>query len=257
MIGQIYAQLNYNNFSMLIGIAGLILAVFTYFKTREFRQAVYRQKSENIIGGVNPELESRIEIRCDNLVISRVTKTTVWLWNNGNQTIRRADISEADPLRITFPENTQIIEAKIAGMSLAANAVGVKAIKGNQVFPSFDFLDSTQGFACEILHNGQPDKCTIRGTIIGAGSPVLWNPNSAKNLMSHVAAVAPLNLTIWITTIACVVSLVEWLGPDREWAKAIAFLSSLCLSAVATELLGDRLSKYFSKRDLPANLPPK
>lgn len=257
MTEQLSEMMNSTNIGLVLGVAGILFAVWTYLKTREVRQALYRIKSENIIGGPNPEFESRIEIRCDSVVIPRVTKTTVWFWNGGNRTIRRDDISKSDPIRIKLPDGAQVIEAKISGMTTPANSAGLEAISSNRIIPSFEFLDGRQGFACEILHTALPTDVSMAGTLIGAGEPRLWNRKTLSSALMNLGTLLPINLAVFALFLSVAVNYGSAIAGDNILSKMGAFFIGLSAAVLVTESIQKKVFRYFDKREQPENLSLK
>lgn len=254
MLEVISKQLNASNLGMALSILGILLTIFFAIKGKSKVQVAYRTESENVIGELKPEFQSRIEMRYDDIKIPRLTRTTIFVWNCGNRTIKFADAAKEDPPRFVLKNGAQMIESKIIGMSARACAAKLKKANDTCMITEFDILEPTQGFAVMVLHTGLPDMVTVKGTVAGAGPLIKWDPNSPRNTLTHVATVAPLNLAIYVFAVTGAVSLAEWLTPNTDWAKVVAFFGSLALSAAGTELIAGRFANHFKKRDRPSSL---
>ncbi len=104
----------------------------------------------------------------DNFTVSRVI-----LWNAGRDTIRKADMVDEEPLRVTVMPGIVILAANILQENNPPNGITctVKRDKA-AVDIGFKFLDHNNGAVLEVLHTGsQADDITVTGQLIGAGKP--------------------------------------------------------------------------------------
>jgi hypothetical protein len=229
-----------------------VLAVY-WSRYGLIRRAHYILKNVSIVGGPNPEFQSRVEIRCDGKIIPRVTKTTLSFWNSGNRTIRQQDLPKGDPLRISFPKGTEVIELEVLNMTTPANMAHVVDIKDDGAVPGFEFLDPKQGFAFEVLHTALADEVKVEGTIIGVGKPTMWDKNSAKDVIFYLALILSINMIFTV----CIAGAAIWLMKMFNisgWIQSVIMLISIVLSVVAAMMFLQRVADYTEKRGIPNNL---
>ncbi len=94
-----------------------------------------------------------------------LTKSTVYLWNSGNTTIKRDDITNEDSLQFVSKAST----ALIINENHSRDACNIKLIPSENrevLLINFDFLDKKDGFSFNVIHDSQ-EIPEINGTIIG------------------------------------------------------------------------------------------
>ena len=148
-------------------LAAVILAVIGIVMTWRTRRpkAISFASHELEIVGADAVLPNGFEIRHDGKPVPRITRSMVWIWNSGKQTVRRRDIVADDPLRLDYTGD--ILDVRLKHVSRDVLRIKAKSSKKTVgiVSWSFDFLDSGDGCILEVFHCGaaQPPKC--RGTI--------------------------------------------------------------------------------------------
>ncbi len=169
--------------SFLLALFGIILAFVFYIKSRKSKKPFYSLKSVNIIRDFSSVL-SDLEIKYQNESVKNLTITKIVFWNGGNETIRNNDIAFANPITISSKGEFKILNADIIHQSNKDNLLKLTEIKNDQsLHLSFDFLDQGQGGVIQVVHTGKSFKdIVVRGTIKGAGNPVLKKISAISNI---------------------------------------------------------------------------
>ncbi|XUY28539.1 hypothetical protein RMR21_015595 [Agrobacterium sp. rho-8.1] len=223
-----YFTLDY--IGLTLGVLSGLFSIYTYVRTRERRNMSYKITDETIVGGHSPVmLDNRVEIRFDDMVIDRVTRTTLWIWNSGNRTINSSDIALNDRISIALPEGTQILQ--LTTMSkVSANAVRVDLLTSSGVFPTFDFLDPNQGFKCEILHTAAENTVSLNGTLKGIGKMKSDRSGFFDTLLSAIP-----NTFMSLVTMIVIIGVSEFITspiPDsNEAIRSLVFIGLIIIMA--------------------------
>lgn len=150
---------------LLVGLVGLLL----YLKSRAKSLLAYQQWAVHLVGGSKPALPGEVEITYQGIKVPRLTRTTIVLWNAGTVTIRGSEAVAADPLRLVFALNTQVLRVRIVDVTrpMIGFQGSVNPAAASEVLLAFDYLDPRDGASIEILHTGDQRYPHVMGTIIG------------------------------------------------------------------------------------------
>ncbi len=157
---------DYNNVGLILGVFGVVFSIYTYKVSKERRVLLFKKREIDVIGGSESALSDRIEIRFDGKQIPRVTKTTFWIWNEGNKTIDGTTVAKSDPLRIEIPDGSRVLETTILS-SDTANDVSMVETTNRSVTISFEFLEPKQGFRVALIHTAKTEETQLLGTLKG------------------------------------------------------------------------------------------
>jgi hypothetical protein len=139
--------------SFIIGLFGLFIGIYYYFKSKKERKPVYQLKGFNLISDSITSLE-KIEIFYNKEMINNLNFTKFSFWNSGQETIRKEDFVKADPFRVQIDNKFKIYGANIEKAD-DKNDVKVSIIKGKYIDLEFDYLDINQGFILNIYSNAK------------------------------------------------------------------------------------------------------
>lgn len=161
------ALLSESWFGTAIGFLGLVLAAYFFLKSRKKARLAIQRDHVTVVGGPNASFPTELEIRFAGAIVSRVTSSTIVLWNHGDRTIRGSELVEADPLRIELPTNGQVLRHSIVRQTRSVNGWRILPIGSNTLSLSFDFLDPNDGVTIEVLHSRSGSELIVAGTIMG------------------------------------------------------------------------------------------
>lgn len=128
-----------------VAAALTISYVFYRLSTRE-RRPVYMKSGSRVVttGG-------EIEVLFNGDSVPRVTRTIVFFWNAGRESIRSEDVREPATFRV---EDGQLLRATL----LKATRVEIRpslSVEGDTALFSFSHLDRGDGCCLEIMHTGE------------------------------------------------------------------------------------------------------
>ncbi|MBB3411415.1 hypothetical protein FHT87_005368 [Rhizobium sp. BK316] len=172
------------NYAFWAGIAlTATLAYWTYTTLPRSRLA-YHIRNSTVIDGASPEYSSSIKITYEGTEIPRATLSQVFVWNDGNQTIRRRDITPKSPLTLYVPGGQHILQIGVE--AVAEEAIDVHLGHGDEAAldVAFEYMEPRQGFVCSILHTGTQEDLKFDGIIVSAGSPIS-SPLPAEHLSNR------------------------------------------------------------------------
>ncbi len=155
--------------STMVGLTGIGFAFFFYIKMKKKRELSYQLYTTSLIGKKSREIPEAVTLTFSDREIPQITKTTLYLWNSGNETIDRRDIVEYDPIRIMYPKDVEIIQPKIMKKTRDINKVSIEfgGDELNKAFIFFEYLDKNDGAAFEIQHTGENQIPEVLGSVKG------------------------------------------------------------------------------------------
>ena len=153
----------WNVLSSALGIIGILLAFYFYCASRRIRDLVYICNSVMVI---DKQLPAEVAVSFKGEQVTSLFVSTITLWNQGREPIRREDMSPKDPLIVGF--QGRILSLQSIESSRSAVASHVVALDENRVLVEFDFLDEEDGISFTVLTdcNGT-EEISFKGTIVG------------------------------------------------------------------------------------------
>jgi len=101
--------------------------------------------------------------------LTNLNKTTIIIWNNGNDILDKTSLLDSDPIKILLKDGCNIFNYEIIRQTNKYNNLQVGRVEGklNELLLSFEYLDPQDGVTIEILHDSTDKYPTISGTIKG------------------------------------------------------------------------------------------
>ncbi len=149
----------------VLGIAGIVLTITFYWRSKNRLRVSFLQTSEMLIGGEGT-LPKSVEVRCKGNVVPQLWRSSFVIWNSGNVTIDGDAVVKSDPLRVHLRgDNADVLS--VDAVRVTRSVIGFQAaIESKEIIAvSFAFLDNCDGALITFLHtSGRP---TLLGTIKG------------------------------------------------------------------------------------------
>lgn len=179
--------------SLFIGILGVVLAFYFYFKSKKTRKPYFSRRSFNVISE-RVEKYSDLKVTFRNEVIKNLTVTKIAIWNGGNETINYSDLAATDKIYIKADEDFSIFNAEI--LFQTNDTCQFKLNQNNkQVDIDFDYIDKNQGCILQIIHSGRKSSdLIVQGTVKGCGSIKENRANTFDLAITNIVFVAALPL---------------------------------------------------------------
>ncbi len=158
-----------------LGLAGIIVAVVAIPLTYIWGRRSRRRPEINVVTDfdvlLNTAKASRtpLKISFQESDILGVSRTVVAVWNGRGDTVHSRDVVDGDPLRFEVEPGDAILQAEVIALSRSQCGFEINLDAGNKSIATvdFDFLDESDGFVAEILHQGS-EAAMLRGTVRGA-----------------------------------------------------------------------------------------
>jgi hypothetical protein len=100
------------------GIIGIIVAIYSFVKTRQITELSYTIQSTELLGSAKSVLPGEVEIIFSGGKIANLNKANYIFWNTGNKPIvRRHDLPEDIPITIQFGDASTLLKASILKIS--------------------------------------------------------------------------------------------------------------------------------------------
>lgn len=153
---------------IIIGITGIILAIYFYTRSRRIKKLTYQVRSFNLVNESISKLPE-LDVRYKDCEIKNLTITKIAFWNSGNETITDRDLVNLDPLRISPSLGTEIFNIEIAGIVESSNNFNLIQ-NSNDWNIVFDYIDVDEGCVINVYHSGNESKdINVLGKIKGQG----------------------------------------------------------------------------------------
>lgn len=135
------------------------------------RRPVFMRAGNCVVAGGGP-----IEIRYEGEPVPRVTRTLVFFWNSGRESIRSEDVRE--PVLLHIDEGS-LLRATLIRSTRDEIKARLSAPGPSEVVLEFSHLDRGDGCCVEVLHTGPDPMCvSLKTVIVGvrAGPRFLASP---------------------------------------------------------------------------------
>lgn len=166
----------WNVLGSALGILGTILAIYLHLACKRIKNLVYVSSSMMII---DKQLPAEVTVTFKGEQITSLFVSTITLWNQGKEPIRKEDIPRKDPLVVSF--HGRILSLQNIESSRSAITPYVAALDENRVLVEFDFLDEEDGLSFTVLTdcNGS-EEISFDGTIIGMRKGITFAGRSQR-----------------------------------------------------------------------------
>ena len=151
---------NHPELSVLATIAGLVgfplglWGLYIAIVSRKKNKLCFAASGNNLITGYVSKF-SNLKISFNDNPVKTLSVSKILIWNGGNETIRRDDISDVSPLVISSHEDIFIYESSVIEFSEMANSVEIAQIDSQNIKIGFDYLDPGDGFVIQVIHSGE------------------------------------------------------------------------------------------------------
>jgi hypothetical protein len=179
---------------VLMGIlAGLLIALYFYRASRIGPRPSYQLKALRLLAKDERALPEEVEILFKGVSVPRLTKTHLIFWNSGRAMLDGKQIVDADPLRLEFNKDAQVLRARVVSATRKTNEFEVKINdkSPNEVVCHFDYLDVGDGAVIELLHTDEGPYPKVQGTIRGVPKGILnWGPVRSSGRVARQRRIA-------------------------------------------------------------------
>lgn len=149
-------------------IIGTVVSFYFYRKSLRLKDPCWSIRSNNLIRGYSSKL-SGLKIEYNEQNVENLTISKIIFWNDGAETIKRDDITTANPLRIIGTEQVELLEVRPLSSSSTSNCLKCELTEDKKSAPiEFEYLDQGQGAVIQVVHTGTTSKnINIIGDIKG------------------------------------------------------------------------------------------
>lgn len=177
--------LNQSWIGHVIGVISIVIAIYIYIRSKREIDLRCYVKGEKLIGGTTQTLPRGTSLAFRNENITCLSKTKVYIWNEGRLPVEGKNVTEKDPLRISI-RNGKVLSTTLAYSGRSVNNIQTSQ-QNSDVFVKFDFLDHMDGMRVEILHDSEILIPNILGTIIGfpKGIKIKLDSRIKEKKLSH------------------------------------------------------------------------
>jgi hypothetical protein len=153
--------------TVVVGYALLVL------QARRAAPCLAFQSSSSPVVTRSEQKVGDLEVRFKGVVVPRLTRTRMAMWNPRWAVVEGADIAERDPLRIGF-RDADVLDVRLAKQTREAVSFSAE-VRDGDCFIDFDFLDRHDGVILELLHTASDlDRPSIQGTVKGLPAGVSY-----------------------------------------------------------------------------------
>ena len=168
-MNQILQELQswYEPGGMLLTLIALTATFYFYRKSKAKGSLVCQWDGLTVVDTGSPDGLDKVHIYFGDRKIERLSISEIILWNAGDKTIRKGDLTETDPLTISFDDGSEILEAEIVQKTRPPilPSLSIDSEKRNLKY-DFAFLEQDDGFTIRVAHTGKHIAPTVNGTIV-------------------------------------------------------------------------------------------
>lgn len=156
------------NIGNILGLLGIILAYYFYYKGKSTKELYYEITSFNIIGKNIKKKISDIQISYKDNKVKYLTISKIAIWNSGNKTVWENEIPENNKIRISICKSYDILECEIIQNDDLDSNLTLKRIDNKNLELNFKFIEPKKGFILKIIHTSiTSNDLIVKGRIIG------------------------------------------------------------------------------------------
>ena len=252
--------------AITVVVAVIGIGVTLYFG-KKCREPMYAISGTNLASSSISQYGD-LGIRFAGKPVQQVTVTHICFWNAGRETIRKEDIAEKGPIKITAPayqRGVRILSCDVVDWSRAVINACVKKHVISHTVPDdpfaeepaqkpmevihfevlFDFLDKDDYILFQVLHTGKsPEDCCLSGTVKGCKQGIRRVSREAemKGLLAAGRGILGLLIYMFFVFFGAMPSLKVWLQTQAVWVNYFAKAGLVAFGAafVVWALLGIR-----------------
>lgn len=146
--------------SLLVAVVGIPLAWFFGRRAKQKPDFRYAIDQEEVISPEDALKRGGLQVTFRGVILERLCRSYVAVWNASGDTIRGSDIAISDPLRVELPASDNVLSARIVSASREEIAATVAPDTASREFVElgFNYLNPGDGYVVEILHekNAEP-----------------------------------------------------------------------------------------------------
>jgi hypothetical protein len=177
------------NYGLLIGILGVLIAIFSIIYSTKDKSPVYTVSNPNLIAQTI-QGENNLKITWNGENINNVASVTVAIWNKGRQYIDKSDISTDDPIQVVPSDHNSKILAVYVLKTSRPNLNFDTNINSNK--SGYDYviiniegdeaLEYMDGLVLHILYTGSINNTwDVTGRIKGVPNGIVKQNNVTLN----------------------------------------------------------------------------
>ncbi len=157
----------------LLGLIGIVLAVFFYIKSRKFKRLSFSVRTFGILSDSTTKLPG-FGASYEGNPIERLTAAKILLWNSRTDIIHSSDLTSEDPIRFQLPDESIVLAVSVSAVSSKTNKVSVLVVgdKDKEIEVTLDYLAPKEGCLLSVMHTAEDDaQFQASGTVKGVGTP--------------------------------------------------------------------------------------
>lgn len=225
--------------AMSILATGALSYLFYRLNSKE-RRPVYMMTGNRVVSG-----GEAIEVLFGGERVSRVTRTIVFFWNAGRDSIRAEDFREQLTFRVS---EGRLLRATLVRATRAEIRPHLKA-NGEEAELTFSHLDAGDGCCVELLHTGKD--------VVGASvSAVIVGVRSGPRFVASPFWDDPAGAWIGYVMAAGGVAGALWATITRSWEVAVAMLATAVFCWRGADRSRRQDKRYLPREFWDLSLPP-
>jgi hypothetical protein len=241
----------FGNLLTLLALAATVAIPVTSYVYERLRnsgkQIKFSSKIQYPLGQYSDSIPDRVRVLFDDQPIQRLTRVEVKLWNNGSETLKSADLTAVDPLRIEAGQDGKILSCDLIKQSRPGiNAISKISADNACATLSFDFLDPSDGFKITLLHTSKTAELRINGTIIGMPA----GPERTTDKKDYGFLTIIISPTLLALVGAILISTIGTFHISSKPLSYVVLIACICLYFSVYNYIGNLLSWRSSPKSL-------
>lgn len=156
----------FNLISFIVAIISSILSVVFYIKSNRIKKPRYMIRTISWLAKQEKD-ETNISLSFGDRLLNGISTTKVAIWNDGKDTISKADVATTNPLQIVIDGQYEILEADIIYVKNKSNNFSLSLDKDNKAaIINFEYFDKGEGAIVRLRHTAPIGKAiNLSGSI--------------------------------------------------------------------------------------------
>jgi len=150
---------------LCLTLGSIVWAMYTYFDTKQEKAPTYSVENTALLSKSRISIK-KLKVLYGDVPVHQLTSTNIRFWNAGRKAIDGKDISRSEPLCICVPKDAQVLSydsIKETATNAKPTLTPSNTHSGKRILVDFEFLNRSEGFWIQILHDGDAD-CVWRVT---------------------------------------------------------------------------------------------
>jgi hypothetical protein len=247
-------------FGNVVGIAGILLAIWAYFRTRLRPEISVHVRREQLVGANVQNALDGLAVTFEGVKIRSLSRAEVVVWNSGNTPFRLSDVVRSDNPSLRLPSGARALRVSEIRQSGQKGQVQTAITEArDRINLSWEYLNPGDGCALAVVYEGDAtESISVSGTVVGVPTGLslrITEPRSKRSRFEKTL----LALLLFFAALGAIEILLDF--PFSRWDEALMSPDArrVFLAYALTSLSGFTGAAMWAltRPNIPSSLDPK